>query len=64
MRGEGEGERGGERNEGEGEGGGGGGSAALVLYSMHATLDYSIAQHMFPYAVPESPISILLTSVG
>ena len=35
-------------------------SVALVLYSMHATLCYSIAQHMFLYAVSESSISICL----
>ena len=37
-------------------GGRGRGLAALVLYSMHATLCYTIAQHMFFYAVPEPPI--------
>ena len=47
------------------EGGGGRGRGrgvpiAPVLYNMHATLCYSIAQHMFSYAVPESPTSILL----
>ena len=31
-----------------------------MLYSMHATLCYSIAQHMFSYAVPEPAVSILL----
>ena len=53
---------GGERGGGEREGGGGGGrgSFALVLYSMHATLCYTIAQHMFSYGVSESPIPILL----
>ena len=36
------------------------GSVTQVLYSMNATLYYSIAQHMFSYAVPESFLSILL----
>ena len=48
--------------EGEGERGGEGVPLALVLYSMHATVCYSIAQHMFSYAVPESAVSILLAS--
>ena len=31
---------------------------------MHATICYSIAQHMFSYAVPEPPIPILLVEVN
>ena len=38
----------------------GGTSAALVLYSMHATLCYRTAKHMFYYAFPESPTCIIL----
>ena len=44
--------------QGEGEGKGGGGPLALVLYSMHATLCYSIEQHMVSYGVSKPPIPI------
>ena len=57
-----------EEDRGRGGGGGGGGGMgvplALVLYSMHATICYSIAQHMFSYGVSEPPIPLLLVSIN